>query len=182
MSKATGSSPRLWGTAWRAVSEWARRRFIPTPVGNGAARPSTGSWSAVHPHACGERDPIWWRRQLRRGSSPRLWGTDLVRAGGWRRSRFIPTPVGNGARNHVTGQPGAVHPHACGERLKSRIRAKHGGGSSPRLWGTVVFTRRRYRQRRFIPTPVGNGHRRAFSPTAQAVHPHACGERQPSME
>ena len=107
------------------------------------------------------------------GSSPRLWGTLLVRARSHCLIRFIPTPVGN---------------------TSAITRPDDQLGSSPRLWGT----RRPVRcaDLRFIPTPVGNTHlhqlgqaRSGSSPRLWGtlvalpghylpVHPHACGEHR----
>ncbi|CAB1083945.1 hypothetical protein D1AOALGA4SA_11479 [Olavius algarvensis Delta 1 endosymbiont] len=50
------------------------------------------------------------------------------------------------------------------------------GGSSPRLWGTPSKTGAVVRQKRFIPTPVGNTKKNRAQKPTQAVHPHACGE------
>ena len=50
-------------------------------------------------------------------------------------------------------------------------------GLSPRLWGTGSNNRLVSGNCRFIPTPVGNGLSRVFSPSEPTVYPHACGER-----
>ena len=54
VTRATGSSPRLWGTQelqgfWTDIM-----RFIPTPVGNTFILSMVLVLFAVHPHACGE--------------------------------------------------------------------------------------------------------------------------------
>ena len=49
-------------------------------------------------------------------------------------------------------------------------------GSSPRPWGMPGRRGHPRRQERFIPTPVGNAVRRAFSSSVVTVHPHARGE------
>ncbi len=95
--RKSGSSPRLWGTGrWRPMrSSW--RRFIPTPVGNGAGETTVETLNrakpfptpvgnglarlillmvqTVHPHACGERRYSNTSYSFSAGSSPRLWGT-----------------------------------------------------------------------------------------------------------
>ena len=72
---AVGSSPRGWGTPLQLLARVAERRFIPTRVGNTAARPRPGCGASVHPHAGGEH--ILANRRIDRndGSSPRGWGT-----------------------------------------------------------------------------------------------------------
>ena len=112
--------------------------------------------SAVHPHACGEHS--LYKAGLRSicGSSPRLWGTQVIVKVYAQESRFIPTPVGNTffpLWGHI-GTP--VHPHACGEHATYALLGELQAGSSPRLWGTRVQT-------------IG-GH------VVLLVHPHACGE------
>ena len=69
-----GSSPRVWGIPVRPAVRLKPNRFIPTRVGNTSAFSFSNSFSAVHPHACGEYDvePGVMHGQL--GSSPRVWG------------------------------------------------------------------------------------------------------------
>ncbi|CAB1083933.1 hypothetical protein D1AOALGA4SA_11467 [Olavius algarvensis Delta 1 endosymbiont] len=50
----------------------------------------------------------------------------------------------------------AVHPHACGEHNRCSLGIVAWGGSSPRLWGTLVLAGLAFFTARFIPTPVGN--------------------------
>jgi len=133
----------------------------------------------VHPHACGEHRSSRTSVSRRIGSSPRLWGTlDDV---GYicYRGRFIPTPVGN-TQYHLGGRHAKpVHPHACGEHMKTRPPKTHKFGSSPRLWGTRCQVRLLLLCSRFIPTPVGNTLISTEPPLSYAVHPHACGEHLP---
>ena len=49
-----GSSPRVWG-----IHEFHR---------------TSSTYSAVHPHVCGEYIVVRWRQDPSRGSSPRVWG------------------------------------------------------------------------------------------------------------
>ena len=172
-----GSSPRLWGTQMSDVSHLATSRFIPTLVGNASLPAVNTALNSVHPHACGERDPLSNTWTPCDGSSPRLWGTRWPAKKSLTLSRFIPTLVGNAKTLCMSRSIGAVHPHACGERafvfaIETAMR-----GSSPRLWGTQSLLFGQLMQLRFIPTLVGN----AFYPTGcgagLTVHPHACGER-----
>ncbi len=52
-----GSSPRPWGTQFRAAAEQLADRFIPTPVGNTAGLAFPPVARTVHPHARGEHSP-----------------------------------------------------------------------------------------------------------------------------
>ena len=139
-----------------------------------------------HPHACGELVKIGYTKDYETGSSPRLWGTRNRALAADRYSRFIPTPVGNSntrkklqivltVHPHACGELGtplfrtvssAVHPHACGELHIPQSNMMSDYGSSPRLWGTHRIFSRLPRNRRFIPTPVGNSTDRAL-PTSK---------------
>ena len=50
------------------------------------------------------------------GSPPRLWGAQGNQAQVIHGERFTPTPVGSARTYADLALPGAVHPHACGER------------------------------------------------------------------
>ena len=111
-------------------------RFIPTCVGNIMSMAWTEFRSAVHPHVCGEHGDHCWRAFAAGGSSPRVWGTWGYKPFTPRRTRFIPTCVGN---INSTARPGffiAVHPHVCGEHLFAVDLRASRRGSSPRVWGT----------------------------------------------
>ena len=111
------------------------------------------------------------------GSSPRTWGTDGPAPRDGRRSRFIPTHVGNSTRPLNPKVPSSVHPHARGEQRTAHPRGGVHGGSSPRTWGTVQASICAPGCRRFIPTHVGNSCRRPACCRRQTVHPHARGEQ-----
>ena len=172
-----GSSPRLWGTERGIAALMLACRFIPTPVGNGFHVDGINCMTPVHPHACGERigQPAQWVKRV--GSSPRLWGTVYDSHQITQKQRFIPTPVGNGARQCMTVSSSSVHPHACGERHMIIEHFQGDTGSSPRLWGTESFHLSKMMYGRFIPTPVGNGCGASTIWPTVPVHPHACGER-----
>ena len=151
----SGSSPRLWGTHPRFHLYFVESRFIPTPVGNTEVGKICLSRKTVHPHACGEHLHVEIVLCHQGGSSPRLWGTQLLEFAEAVICRFIPTPVGN------TGSyPGG----------------SIGPGSSPRLWGTHRVPQGYRGELRFIPTPVGNTNGLAYFIHHEPVHPHACGE------
>ncbi len=70
-----GSSPRLWGTHDDPSAVRFESRFIPTLVGNSCRYHPKTSYTAVHPHACGELFFYFLYYLFSTGSSPRLWGT-----------------------------------------------------------------------------------------------------------
>ena len=91
----SGSSPRMWGTQRYPVSQSRDYRFIPTYVGNTVVGPSGCVPHTVHPHVCGEHDILTNLYHCTTGSSPRMWGTLLVRGIVRDLEWFIPTYVGN---------------------------------------------------------------------------------------
>ena len=113
----SGSSPRAWGTQNAGYLRSGSRRFIPTRVGNTAARSIRARAESVHPHARGEHpvsqnlpdrqngsSPRAWGTQIdpnaalsQPGSSPRAWGTQDIHVAPALEHRFIPTRVGNTA-------------------------------------------------------------------------------------
>jgi len=172
-----GSSPRMWGTVGQTSDLPPINRFIPTHVGNGSLFRRNWSKWAVHPHACGERLGIGQPARLIRGSSPRMWGTELLTTFTCRHCRFIPTHVGNGPSVSDIALVWSVHPHACGERLRVTKPGRLHSGSSPRMWGTEPGALVSKLVERFIPTHVGNGIKAGGIHRWAPVHPHACGER-----
>ena len=71
----------------------------------------------------------------------------------------------------------SVHPHGCGERIEIIGDGDFKDGSSPRVWGTRFDTGQGRRDRRFIPTGVGNAILPMLKQMMAWVHPHGCGER-----
>ena len=152
-----GSSPRVWGTLSLPIIGGLTPRFIPTCVGNIVTANYRRANTAVHPHVCGEHIDFLPSRVLSSGSSPRVWGTfasgvGSVRVaagssprvwGTWgykpftpRRTRFIPTCVGNMRSADLRAVIEAVHPHVCGEHCIINRLINFQNGSSPRVWGT----------------------------------------------
>ena len=156
MGSPLGSSPRLRGThEIRNISSHCAR-FIPAPAGNAHCSRRKSKPLPVHPRACGERKPCDWIGHGQIGSSPRLRGTQHAAPAGFARGRFIPAPAGNAAPSQVEPSADAVHPRACGERLRMVMNVDHSCGSSPRLRGTRDCRRRAGMVARFIPAPAGN--------------------------
>ncbi len=171
-----GSSPRMRGTQYCAISRMLMVRFIPAHAGNtGAARRRPGS-RAVHPRACGEHRHCHWRRSRCRGSSPRMRGTLGQSLRQQKLSRFIPAHAGNTRRQRQGPNPSAVHPRACGEHCIIIACANTWGGSSPRMRGTPLICLLPPPHNRFIPAHAGNTPTPRWAKPCQTVHPRACGE------
>ena len=115
--RASGSSPRTWGTVTDEHRLEARARFIPTHVGNRTPTPCSTARTD--------------------GSSPRTWGTELRTGADLQQVRFIPTHVGNRRWACIAVLRMAVHPHARGEQRQVPEKGSTENGSSPRTWGTA---------------------------------------------
>ncbi len=139
-----------------------------------------GDMMAVHPHACGEHQDGVDNYGMQLGSPPRMWGTHSIVHSAGRRGRFTPTHVGNTLPLKLDGQPGAVHPHACGEHRRRRAVPRQTSGSPPRMWGTLLRRHTTANLPRFTPTHVGNTTRCRSKYHSRPVHPHACGEHDGS--
>ncbi len=166
----------MWGTRIALLAGAGQGRFTPTHVGNTSEPVDQMVVQAVHPHACGEHNICDLPRSRTRGSPPRMWGTRRCRLGFALPPRFTPTHVGNTLGRSHDKTPDSVHPHACGEHLRSGRCRLANNGSPPRMWGTRPLAALGTQDSRFTPTHVGNtcqsGNRTNFA----KIHPHACGE------
>ncbi len=93
-------------------------------------------------------------------------------------ARFIPAPAGNARSGLVPWDWRAVHPRACGERLRRAAWVFTADGSSPRLRGTLELHCLGCLTDRFIPAPAGNARTPLPRMSHRPVHPRACGERR----
>ena len=64
----------------------------------------------------------------------------------------------------------------CGEHPSADHFIDHPDGSSPRVWGTLLYLALENRIHRFIPTCVGNISIMSRMDRWSPVHPHVCGE------
>ncbi len=172
---AFGSSPRLRGTlvgqAWVAPS----LRFIPAPAGDTPSGRACRRRRPVHPRACGGHPYTGITGVLGDGSSPRLRGT-LSRARRHQcQRRFIPAPAGDTIKPQKQLRARPVHPRACGGHCAACGLGANDGGSSPRLRGTPHHLSFIVPRERFIPAPAGDTPAHRELPTADPVHPRACG-------
>jgi len=175
--KSVGSSPRTWGTLSIRYLQEERDRFIPTYMGNAEPQAREQFLDPVHPHVHGERRIACPSLSIFSGSSPRTWGTQHIFYYEQLDSRFIPTYMGNAELLGRLYAALAVHPHVHGERVHHARPPEAVGGSSPRTWGTRLRADRRYPDRRFIPTYMGNADDAVPRAYYNSVHPHVHGER-----
>ena len=171
-----GSSPHAWGIQAEITIQRHGARFIPTCVGNTAARRCGSPRRAVHPHMRGEYDDGGPGGCRENGSSPHAWGIRRPRRRDTGVRRFIPTCVGNTALRHSAWKATSVHPHMRGEYPLGRQTRMILLGSSPHAWGIRNTWTGRWMCSRFIPTCVGNTSSTWWPCCMTAVHPHMRGE------
>src|SRR5690606_19496406 len=111
--------------------------------------------------------------------SPRMRGTDFIRANTPKIVRFIPADAGNGDRQPPRSIWPTVYPRGCGERYTAVINADHERGLSPRMRGTESGFVIPAIRCRFIPADAGNGAINGYPDLFRAVYPRGCGERLP---
>ena len=145
----------MWGQEAIGLSVPERRRIIPTRVGTSIYILTCQTEQQDHPHACGDKPlfpvilvNIW-------GSSPRVWGQDLVRYLMKKKIRIIPTRVGTSQHGQSRISWTQDHPHACGDKLCSGQVKRLQTGSSPRVWGQGTPIGLSNSNQRIIPTRVG---------------------------
>jgi len=119
-------------------------RFTPTRVGTSRFSSSCSTRMSVHPHACGDKRRMFCASMADVGSPPRVWGQVLFPVLPVEAQRFTPTRVGTRLLlEDVVADP-AVHPHACGDKVKASVVGYHSNGSPPRVWGQGISPRQRY--------------------------------------
>ena len=91
--------------------------------------------------------------------------------------RIIPTRVGTSNLCRAHELIYQDHPHACGDKSRSRHGLLFSLGSSPRVWGQVVCFLDLCAQNGIIPTRVGTSHSDLKDDGTEQDHPHACGDK-----
>ena len=176
----SGSSPRVWGALGDTVTADGKTRLIPTCVGSTHRIRNPCPPFSAHPHVCGEHSGAGDWRNIRGGSSPRVWGALVHLRHRNQRERLIPTCVGSTGARPVRTAAKTAHPHVCGEHLKSPLADLSQTGSSPRVWGAPIERLPGRHERRLIPTCVGSTRPRLRFRPKSSAHPHVCGEHSPA--
>ena len=112
-----GSSPRVWGQVFVSVPSVKQPRIIPTRVGTSGRGFGGLALAGDHPHACGDKRNFYDFNALGIGSSPRVWGQDVLGFLCLPVTRIIPTRVGTRTPTLSTSEFSEDHPHACGDKL-----------------------------------------------------------------
>ena len=91
-------------------------------------------------------------------------------------NRIIPAHAGNSVLRPASPRLRPDHPRACGELRFVLCCACDGGGSSPRMRGTLGLQHLNIEINRIIPAHAGNSSRLTRRRRQTPDHPRACGE------
>ena len=167
----------MWGQGLYISTVSVFQGIIPTRVGTSIMTCDYRVDDEDHPHACG--DKVWSANTIFGivGSSPRVWGQELVSLLTYSTSGIIPTRVGTRCQLPCPVSKLWDHPHACGDKFYSPQNTAGVMGSSPRVWGQECSNCYKIKNCRIIPTRVGtrSGARRLRATFGN--HPHACGDK-----
>ena len=92
--RVRGSSPRVWGQAALIATYTVQRRIIPTRMGTSLLLLPCARVVKDHPHAYGDKCIFLLEKSVSVGSSPRVWGQVMQRAGNSLFTGIIPTRMG----------------------------------------------------------------------------------------
>ena len=172
-----GSSPRVWGQVFVAAERLPVFRIIPTRMGTSYTFHRNNLSCRDHPHAYGDKRCQNGIFGLTLGSSPRVWGQDILCRERYRFFGIIPTRVGT--RNYAANayKTAGDHPHACGDKDLISVLCRFTAGSSPRVWGQVRRCGIVPLKFGIIPTRVGTSGFSSSNTSRSKDHPHACGDK-----
>ena len=94
MADVIGSSPRVWGQEHKSVKRLRYYRIIPTRMGTRNNCSATTVLKRDHPHAYGDKEHRSINCGGTEGSSPRVWGQEVIKVRGYVDSGIIPTRMG----------------------------------------------------------------------------------------
>ena len=131
-----------------------------------------------HPHAYGDKEVSDIADEMSDGSSPRVWGQELICPHCKSSDRIIPTRMGTRKVSLQYVNTIRDHPHAYGDKEFLGHIKLIDSGSSPRVWGQARQFCLSEQIKRIIPTRMGT--RQAVPRTGFAFrdHPHAYGDKR----
>ncbi len=90
-------------------------RYTPTCVGKTLEDGTELILDTVHPHVCGENEVKVYRKDVKEGTPPRVWGKRIYVQAPSSSFRYTPTCVGKTISYGRNDHDLKVHPHVCGE-------------------------------------------------------------------
>ena len=115
-----GSSPRMRGARVSKVGQGSYVGIIPAYAGSTSFSVPIPVPFRDHPRVCGEHRPLWQRRHLMAGSSPRMRGAHQRRGRSLPILGIIPAYAGSTRTYHGSCRCNRDHPRVCGEHIASR--------------------------------------------------------------
>ena len=106
-----------------------------------------------------------------------MWGQEILKNLGYATAGIIPTRVGTRLRLFNLNNIKQDHPHACGDKRFTIFSVNSETGSSPRVWGQVLFFFVLLFTCGIIPTRVGTRNIKIANNVLYKDHPHACGDK-----
>ena len=133
-----------------------------------------------HPHAYGDKEVSDIADEMSDGSSPRVWGQELICPHCKSSDRIIPTRMGTSRTSLLRLSKSRDHPHAYGDKKSKSAIRQYYTGSSPRVWGQGIFRPYQAYRQRIIPTRMGTSSAILFIRADKKDHPHAYGDKASS--
>ena len=164
------------GTRSMAVLQGRAGGIIPADAGNTSGMAHLSARIEDHPRGCGEHSALIVGLPLMTGSSPRMRGTRSPINLGDVSVRIIPADAGNTGPSQASVRSIWDHPRGCGEHLMQKPCMTWIRESSPRMRGTLVFTRAHCPSVGIIPADAGNTLIRGSRDGSRRDHPRGCGE------
>ena len=106
-----------------------------------------------------------------------MWGQECKREDIPLLARIIPTRVGTSVIVFIPLEKFRIIPTRVGTRYACIQISLYTPGSSPRVWGQDYDNSADLDNDRIIPTRVGTRVKNKLKTTADADHPHACGDK-----
>ena len=131
-----------------------------------------------HPHAYGDKVIVCDKRSPSQGSSPRVWGQVYGTVDLGKDEGIIPTRMGTRYDWFAMTSKVEDHPHAYGDKTMANECQAPEVGSSPRVWGQVIYPLSSSSFDRIIPTRMGTRQNMYISYAYERDHPHAYGDKQ----
>ena len=138
--------------------------------------------SQDHPHAYGDKLTAKAKRLLKKGSSPRVWGQEILYVLKPVTARIIPTRMGTRSGLIWYTRHEQDHPHAYGDKLTAKAKRLLKKGSSPRVWGQEILYVLKPVTARIIPTRMGTRSGLIWYTRHEPDHPHAYGDKRFGMQ